>query len=394
MARIITYSLRDDNKTSDCYYQAVRDLDEQWTPGATHGVTDIIAGFRAHRQSLGKKGRADEACMFELLALGVMLREHGGEAARLPFWARWALRALIKLPSYARGTEALAKKLRGWMGWFGMRGRNGLRHGGHDVARLLAWLRAHGQDARAQRLEQWRAFLETRDGDVAETIVIRALALADDFERVSRRMLGRFTTGVEFFRADAAAKYRQRYDAELVLRTPLEYHLGMYGTQLLSRINRERFLSTQRRIVIVPPCMRALPDGECKAVATPLGARCQACTPGCQVNQATRLGEKRGFEVYMIPDQLSHISAEGGKSSGGVGMVGVSCALTNWSGGWDADELGVPAQGVLLDYVGCSYHWDDVGIPTALNLRHLAEVVAPAQATGVPEEAREDGDGD
>jgi hypothetical protein len=31
----------------------------------------------------------------------------------------------------------------------------------------------------------------------------------------------------------------------------------------------------------------------------------------------------------------------------------------------------VPAQGLLLDYVGCSYHWDKQGIPTDTNLHAL-----------------------
>jgi hypothetical protein len=53
----------------------------------------------------------------------------------------------------------------------------------------------------------------------------------------------------------------------------------------------------------------------------------------------------------------------------------VSCALTNWSGGWEAQSMGIPAQGVLLDYVGCSYHWDKTGFPTDLNLHKLAEVL-------------------
>jgi hypothetical protein len=66
----------------------------------------------------------------------------------------------------------------------------------------------------------------------------------------------------------------------------------------------------------------------------------------------------------------------GAGALGVVGVVGVSCALTNWSGGWDADALGIPAQGVLLDYVGCAYHWDAAGIVTDMNLKKLLEVVS------------------
>jgi hypothetical protein len=75
----------------------------------------------------------------------------------------------------------------------------------------------------------------------------------------------------------------------------------------------------------------------------------------------------------MIPDELRVFGA--GEKKTGVGVVGVSCALTNWSGGWDTDGLGIPAQGVLLDYVGCKYHWDENGIPTDTNVHKLQEVL-------------------
>jgi hypothetical protein len=71
---------------------------------------------------------------------------------------------------------------------------------------------------------------------------------------------------------------------------------------------------------------------------------------------------------------MARISTEASQSLGGLGLVGVSCALTNWSGGWDTDALRIPAQGVLLDYVGCIYHWDEQGIPTAVNPEQLRRI--------------------
>jgi hypothetical protein len=37
--------------------------------------------------------------------------------------------------------------------------------------------------------------------------------------------------------------------------------------------------------------------------------------------------------------------------------------------------LSIPAQGVLLDYMGCKYHWDEQGIPTDTNITKLLEVL-------------------
>jgi hypothetical protein len=343
-------------------------------PGAQRAMADVIATFRVHRQHRKLAQRSDAEHTFELLVLGVLMREHGREAAHWPLPLMWAMQWLVWMGKHIPRLEPLAKKLRGEVGWLGRSWAATRQGDGQSLPRLVTWLRANGQVTQAERLGEWQQFLEPCTRVTSREVLARVQALADDFDQASRQALGRYTEHVEFFRAEAVQHYRHRYDTELVTRTRLEYHLGMLGTEVLSRDQREQFEATRRRIVIVPPCMRALPDGQCKALNTPFGAHCQACTTTCRINLATRLGEQRGFEVYMIPDHLAHISAAGGGTAGGVGMVGVSCALTNWSGGWDAERIGVPAQGVLLDYVGCSYHWDERGIPTAVNLRQLAEV--------------------
>ncbi|MBN1304969.1 MAG: hypothetical protein JXA13_11090 [Anaerolineales bacterium] len=68
------------------------------------------------------------------------------------------------------------------------------------------------------------------------------------------------------------------------------------------------------------------------------------------------------------------------------GIVGISCPLTNVSGGWETKTMGLPAQGLLLDYCGCPWHWelDSQGFPTAINLRQLLKLIGqesvPAQS--------------
>jgi hypothetical protein len=234
----------------------------------------------------------------------------------------------------------------------------------------LDWLRANEENGKADRLGQWQDFL---DGNA--NAVTGCLALANRFTEASQAALGKYTEQVPVFLKESAPKRRWQYDAEFVSRTRLEYHLGMLGTEILNRAYRQRFLASSKRIVIVPPCMRLQPEEECQAVATPFGARCQACTPACRVHQLTRLGEKKGFDVFIMPDELRVFGAGGENGRGHIGVVGISCALTNWSGGWDADGLGVPAQGLLLDYPGCNYHWDKKGIPTDINFKQLEELV-------------------
>jgi uncharacterized protein len=151
----------------------------------------------------------------------------------------------------------------------------------------------------------------------------------------------------------------------------------MLGTEILNRAYSERFSAAKRRLVIVPPCLRALPDDQCQAVQTPLGAQCQGCTPTCRVHQITQVAARLGVPVVSIPDdQLSQLCLASGQAGSGLGVVGLACALRNWSAGWEAARLGLAAQGMLLDQVGCRKHWDKQGRPTDANLRELRTIAA------------------
>jgi uncharacterized protein len=390
MMRIITYSLRQNAPDSDGYYQAIAAFTDTWLERIRPEILALLTGFREYRQDRGETDRSEAEYMFELLALGVHLREHSREASRMPVWAEYLLQGLVSIQNRYPRTESPVKVLRGLLGWLSRSLPDSLtarrRHEtarladqvsdrkreGDVVGRMIAWLGADDESAKEERFSEWREYFNSRGETFTQDAVSRCLLLADEFAKTSREALGKYTENVEPFLRNEAPQYRRRYDARLVFRTRLEYHLGMLGTEILNRAFRERFLSTGRKMVILPPCMCA-PEKECKAVETPFGAKCQACTPLCRVNQITRLGEKRGFSVTMIPDNVKVFGS--GKKAGDIGLVGVSCALTNWNGGWDAGALGIPAQGLLLDYVGCKFHWDKQGFPTDTNLKKLQEIL-------------------
>lgn len=370
----ITYSLREGSSNSDGYYRAVDALADEWLGLARVRVGGGIGGFEAYRRSMGLAGRSFAEYAFEMLVLGVLLREHGVEAARMPGWKVRLLAGLVEWQGRLTWAEGVIKRLRGRLGGIDAQGQASSA-GGDDVPRLIDWLRAHDREAQADRLAEWQGYLQSARPQEARGIVAQCLMLAGYFAEESAAMLGPYTEGVERFLAEAAPVYRRRYDAEMVSRSRLEYHLGMLGTEILNRAYRKRFLAAEHKIVIVPPCMRAQPEEKCKAVQTTFGAQCRACTPGCRVHQVTLLGEKQGFDVFIMPDDLARFGGRSSVGAGGIGVVGVACALTNWSGGWQTGAMDIPAQGVLLDYVGCSYHWHEEGIPTDTNLRKLREVV-------------------
>ena len=380
MEASITYSLRAGEQNSDHYYTAVAAFADQWSARVLERYGAEIAAFREAMRAAGKKARTPAECAFEMLVLGVTLREHGRQAQQ-PNWVLRLERGLVDLQNRHPRREKAIKRLRGWVnGLFRRKSGPPLEPGELDSARLAAWgaklvgwLRAQAEDTQAGRLAEWLDwFAVTGKGGEG---VRMCLEMAAQFAREAPPALGAYLGNVESFLRAGGFLRRWRYDAELLGRSAPEYYLGMLGTEILNRAFAEGFAASARRVVIVPPCMRRKKD-DCKAVATPLGDRCRACDPLCQVNQLTRLGKEHAFEVFTIPDDLRKFAPNGSGGPGATGIVGVACALMDWKGGWDLENFGIPGQGVLLDYAGCSYHWSKEGRVTDANLERIVRLCA------------------
>lgn len=367
MDRVITYSLRRGNSDFG-YYQVISNFTDDWVRTSLPIYRDLIDDYHAFRNSKGLSSRSDIASLFDLLVIGVLLQVHASSRLRMASLVKVIMKYLFDLQERYRWSEGVIKFFRGILMRIFSDSR--IQHRGSDsLGALLVWLQATGEDAIFQRLVEWRHFFNEFDN--LEDVLPRLRIFAQEFSLTSNQSLGSFTEGVDAFLLNEAPRHRWRYDHHLLEHTRLEYHLGMLGTEILNREYRQSFLAARGKIVILPPCMRAQPDGSCKAVQTMYGELCKGCTPFCRINQVTKLGEKNGFGVFIIPDELKVFHS--GENQKDIGVVGVSCVLTNWTGGWDAERLGFPAQGVLLDYVGCKYHWDKDGFPTDMDLKELLE---------------------
>jgi len=338
---VITYSLRNEQGRSDEYYRDIAAFADVALHEAEVCAGPLVTEFRSFLQATGReepRTRAEYA--LELLALGVLSRVYGP-----------------RLPHLGRG-----------------------EHGALTLAQLDELLdRLAAADAFEQevtRLRAWRDFWASRPATAAELHSVRDLGTW--FEGAGLSALGRYTPNVERFLAETHPRYRGRHDQVLCGRRRVEYHLNMAGVEILNRAFRPAFRATTRKLVLVPPCMRAQPEESCRATQSEFGAQCAACTPGCRIHQLTKLGEKHGFAVRMLPDELRVLSAgtTHGLGDAQAGVVGVACALTDIHGGWELRALGVPAQGLLLDYCGCPWHWHPAGIRTDTSFDELLRILS------------------
>ncbi|MBN2042727.1 MAG: DUF116 domain-containing protein [Candidatus Aenigmarchaeota archaeon] len=116
--------------------------------------------------------------------------------------------------------------------------------------------------------------------------------------------------------------------------------------------NREKFLKTKKRALLLPHCSRKYMDSRCKAKFNTKTSsyECMHCSPDCLVNQATKLAKKKGYKVYVLP---------GGSCVKNIltmhdGVVGVACTEEIKLANSMLEPIGYPSQAVPLVKNGCS----------------------------------------
>ncbi len=128
----------------------------------------------------------------------------------------------------------------------------------------------------------------------------------------------------------------------------------LIDTYVKNLAQRERFLKTSKRALLLPHCARKYMDRRCKARFHPDLAyyECMHCSPDCRINQASKLGEKKGYDVYVLPGGscvrkiLTRRKYEG--------VVGVACCEEIKLARKFLETLNMPAQAVPLIKNGCS----------------------------------------
>jgi hypothetical protein len=131
--------------------------------------------------------------------------------------------------------------------------------------------------------------------------------------------------------------------------------------------DRERFIKTSKRVLFLPHCSRKYMDKRCKAVFDRdiPSYRCAHCSPDCLVNQATLVGEKRGYDVYVLPGGscIHEILQKGHYEA----LVGVACGQEIRLAEGLLDKVRLPGQNVPLIKNGCAN--------TTFNLNALKEIL-------------------
>lgn len=137
--------------------------------------------------------------------------------------------------------------------------------------------------------------------------------------------------------------------------------------QNANNFQRERFEKAERKALLIPHCARSHMDRKCMADFNPEipSYTCKGCQEDCIVNKVVKLGEKKGYAVYVIPGGSCAEKILRDKKYSGV--VGIACGSELKMALGLLKKLDIPGQGVILTKNGCAN--------TKLNLENLEQVL-------------------
>ena len=141
----------------------------------------------------------------------------------------------------------------------------------------------------------------------------------------------------------------------------------LIDVQARNLMERERFVQTKRRALLLPHCSRKFMDGRCKATFDPAlpSYICAHCSPDCQIGQAEALAKERGYDVYILPGGSCIPKILNANRYEGV--IGVACGEEVRTGGETLKAFNVTGQSVPLIKNGCAN--------TVFNIENLSKIL-------------------
>jgi hypothetical protein len=141
----------------------------------------------------------------------------------------------------------------------------------------------------------------------------------------------------------------------------------LIDVQARNLMERERFIQTKRRALLLPHCSRKFMDSHCKATFNPSlpSYICAHCSPDCQVGKAELLAKEKGYDVYILPGGSCIPKIL--KANNYEGVIGVACGEEVKTGGETLKAMNISGQTVPLIKNGCAN--------TAFNIENLARIL-------------------
>lgn len=150
-----------------------------------------------------------------------------------------------------------------------------------------------------------------------------------------------------------------------------QYHLYMMEFALINRMNKNKFLDCDKKIALLPHCLRDLTK-ECKAAPNGIDYQCKHCSKNCFINETSKLLKEKNIEPYIwMSANLRSIV----KNNHSLGVLGIACIPELVRGMRSCQRKGLPVVGLPLDANRCG-RWMGNFNPNSINLEILEKLVS------------------
>jgi hypothetical protein len=174
--------------------------------------------------------------------------------------------------------------------------------------------------------------------------------LLGDILRLTDDSLSKYFTDLDSYLKNLTLAER----CESTLTTTREqYLLYMIEIEIVNRINKEKFNSSEPRYAFLPHCLHDL-DKDCLSASDGTDYVCRSCSKKCTINAVSKLMKIRNIKAYIWREaDLKKIFKLAKFSGENISVFGIACIPELVNGLRLCAKYNVPAIGVPLDANRC-----------------------------------------
>ncbi|MCE1253961.1 MAG: hypothetical protein LWX83_10480, partial [Anaerolineae bacterium] len=165
------YNLKNSNGNSNDYYQRIQLFTLEWTKNVHPWLEGRIQLVQAYRISRGLSERSFNELAFELLSIGINLREHGLQAKSMPDGVIRLLRKIINLQKRYEKFESLFKIIRGGINGIYLHRQKSDLFNLPAFRKLISWMEIQGCEMQASRFNEWLDYFNYAGGRVTNDLM-------------------------------------------------------------------------------------------------------------------------------------------------------------------------------------------------------------------------------
>ncbi len=156
--------------------------------------------------------------------------------------------------------------------------------------------------------------------------------------------------------------------------TEEQYHCTMLEVELVNRINKRRFGKADKKIALLPHCLRDL-SKHCRSEKEGFDVVCKGCSGNCFIHALNDLFKKYQVEPYIwMEGSFRKLYFDLKKKDQVLGIFGIACLAELKAGMEKCLKYGIPALGIPLDANRCA-RWTDDFYPNSVNLEEIERLL-------------------